>query len=94
MVIELLSRSPKIENVSRSGSNNMVDLEVLRKWQDALLALEKECIRLDVRMSYLLKTKNDCKAELLLINCQQLNRNRLFQNALVTLQGHQLEVDT
>ncbi len=48
----------------------MVNLEVLWKWQDAFLALEKECIRLNAHMSYLLKTKNDYKTKLLLINRQ------------------------
>jgi 5-methylcytosine-specific restriction endonuclease McrBC regulatory subunit McrC len=85
MAIELLSQAPKTNNVSHIGSNNMVDLEVLRKWQDALLASKKECIWLIAHMFYLLKTKNDCKIELSLINCQQLNHNQLFQNAMVTL---------
>jgi len=44
MVIKLLSQAPRIENVSRNGNNNMVGLEVFRKWQDALLASKKECI--------------------------------------------------
>jgi hypothetical protein len=70
MVMELLSQASGIRNVSCHGSNNMVNLEVLWKWQDAFLALEKECIRLNAHMSYLLKTKNDYKTKLLLINRQ------------------------
>jgi len=45
-------------------------------------------------MFYLLKTKNDYKIELSFINRQQSNRNRLFQNVMMILQGHQLKVNT
>jgi hypothetical protein len=70
MVMELPSQAPMIKNVSCHGNNNMVDLEVLCKWQDALLASEKEFIWLNVHMFYLLKTKDDYIIELLFISRQ------------------------
>jgi hypothetical protein len=48
----------------------MVDLDVLCKWQDAVLASKKECIRVNAHMLYLLKTKDYCRTKLLLISCQ------------------------
>ncbi len=51
----------------------MVDLEVMCKWQDALLG--PQCIWLNTDMFYLLKTKDDCRTELLFISCQQSDRN-------------------
>jgi hypothetical protein len=93
MVIELPSQAFRTKNVSHHGSSNMVDLEVLRKWQDALLASKKVCIWLHICMFYLLKTKDDCRIKLLFISHQHSNCNQLFQNAMATLQGHQHEVD-
>ncbi len=46
------------------------------------------CIWLNAHMSYLLKTKDDYQTKLSLISHRQLNHIRLFQNAMVTLQGH------
>lgn len=50
---------------------------------------KKECSRFEARMSYLLKTKYDCKTKLSFISHQQSNHNQLFQNVMVTLQSHQ-----
>jgi hypothetical protein len=40
MVMEVSSQAPK-NNVSCHKNNNMVDFEVLHKWQDAYLAFKK-----------------------------------------------------